>query len=354
MKITFILPFAGVNGGNRVVATYARLMEARGHEVRVISQPFRVQAGRMTRLKQRLGLVPTPSEPTLDMLDFLGPRHKVLSKNRPLVASDVPDGDVVIATWWRTAEWVAALPPSKGRKFYLLQGYETFAPHPVERVAATYAAGLKMIAVSGYIRDAIAQNHGIAGIDVIHNAVDIGQFQAPARDRNARLRVGFIYTPQPIKNIGLALEALRLARQTVPDLQAQSFGIPAPGAELPLPDWCDYVQAPAQDAIPGLYAACDLWLFTSHHEGFGLPILEAMACRTPVLATHAGAAPDLITGKNGVLLPSEPEAFAQEIIRFAQMPAADWTAFSDQAHDTATSYTWEDATDKLLALLQTG
>ena len=74
-----------------------------------------------------------------------------------------------------------------------------------------------------------------------------------------------------------------------------------------------------------------------------MPILEAMACRTPVLATRAGAAADLIDGTNGT-----PEAFADEIQRFADMSDAHWQGFSAAAYRTATSHTWQDATDRLL------
>ncbi|MFZ3585099.1 hypothetical protein ACOI1H_23630, partial [Loktanella sp. DJP18] len=53
--------------------------------------------------------------------DFLGSRHIVLKIPGQPHPDDLPDSDVIIATWWETAEWVAALPSIKGRKFYLLQ-----------------------------------------------------------------------------------------------------------------------------------------------------------------------------------------------------------------------------------------
>ena len=96
----------------------------------------------------------------------------------------------------------------------------------------------------------------------------------------------------------------------------------------PLPRGAQYRQRPPQAQIAAIYAACDLWLFTSRNEGFGLPLLEAMACRTPVLATRAGAAPDLIDGCNGVLLDSDPAAFAAEIARFHGMDGTDSVSYT--------------------------
>jgi len=353
MRITFVLPFAWTNGGNRVVATYARILRARGHDVTVVSRASRApRAGWKPLAKRLLGLqkgrkaVPTP------LLDFLGPKHHVIGHHRPLRADDVPDGDIVVATWWETAECVAALPPSKGRKFYLLQDYEVFPDLPVERVIATYHLPLSKIAVSDYIRTEIETRHGAHGIEVVPNAVDTDQFAAPIRDRNKTITVGFLHTQTPRKNTALAIEAIRLAKTRLPDLRVTVFGGKAREDTFPLPDWVEYHQGPAQQDIPGIYAACDAWLFTSEREGFGLPILEAMACRTPVLATRAGAAPDLIDGTNGTLLPGTPEAFADEIHRFADMPDPEWQGFSAAAYRTATSYSWQDATDRLVEIFE--
>ncbi len=354
MKITFLLPYNAVGGGNRVVALYARKLTERGHEVHVVSQPFvPPRAGVKQRIKQMLGRVPAPTPPPRStLLDFLGERHHIPATPGQPRPEDVPDADVVVATWWETAEWANALPPEKGRKFYLIQGYEVSLDQPVSRVAATYAMAMTRIAVSDYVRDEIERNHGVSGTAVIPNAVDLAQFASPPRTRNTPLRVGFVYSGAALKRIDLAVDALEAARAQVPDLQASVFGTPPILPHLPLPAWVQYHRTPDQAEIPRLYAACDLWLFTSDHEGFGLPILEAMACRTPVLATAAGAAPQLIDGTNGRILPGDPTAFAEAIAKFAQMPDAEWQNWSDAAYRTAQDHSWETASDRLLAILE--
>lgn len=350
MRITFVIPFAGLSGGLRVVATYARILQARGHAVTVVSQPLPPPRRDPRSLVRRLiGRGPRP--PVTIPFDFLGAGHRIARRAGSLEAADVPDGDVVVATWWETAEWVAALPASKGRKAYLLQGYETWPPLDEKRTVATYRLGLHMIAVSNYIRDVISVNHGIDGIAVVPNAVDLSQFDVPPRGRGDPLRVGFLYTTVPMKNVGLAIAAVAEAKRRRPDLEALSFGINAPGPALPLPDWVRFARNPPPEEISRLYAACDAWLITSDHEGFGLPILEAMACRTPVLSTRFGAAPDLIDGTNGTLLPSDAGAFAAEIVRHAEMGEAEWRARSEAARARAESWTWDMATDRLLAEL---
>lgn len=351
MRITFVLPVASLAGGIRVVATYARFLHERGHEVTVVSQPVKAARSWKSMIKAVLGR-PRPREVTpTSLLDFLGPRHRILERRRPVTAEDLPDADVVVATWWETAEWVADLPAAKGRKFYLLQGYEVFPHLPVERVIATYHLPLRKIAVSNYIRRSIETNHGVAGIEVAPNAVDLERFTGPQRRRNASFTVGFLYSTNKIKNIAMALEAIRLARERLPDLKTVAFGASPPAAELPLPSWVEYHQAPPEAEIPKVYASCDAWLFPSEKEGFGLPILEAMACGTPVLATRAGAAPDLIDGSNGTLLHDSASVFADEILRFARMPEESWREISAGARRTAMAHSWQAATDRLLAIL---
>ncbi len=347
MKITFVCPFFGLSGGHRVVATYARVLQARGHEVTIVSKAAQPPSFR-AKVKDKLGWTPLKTKPTMPLPPSLQDRHISIAFSGRPTADDIPDADIIIATFFNTAEWVAALPQSKGRKFYLLQDYEVFDYLPIERVVATYGLPLKKIAVSSYIRDAIAQNHAITGIDVVPNAVNLEQFSAPPRKKNSPLSVGFLYTAAPRKNIALAIDAIILAKAHLPDLQAKVFGSQPLKDTIPLPSWADYRQSPPQDDIPSIYGSCDTWLFTSEKEGFGLPILEAMACRTPVLATHAGAAPDLINGTNGKLLPPSAQAFADEILAFAQMSDPEWQTSSDAAYHTANSYTWQDATDRLL------
>jgi len=354
LRITFVTPFISHKGGIRVVATYARKLTERGHEVFVVSTPQR-RPTLLPRLKRRLrGAAPFPSraQARTRLLDFLGARQIEVDRVRPITDDDLPDADVVVATWWETAEWVAGLSPRKGRKYYLIQDYEMFRPDTAHRVAATYRAPLRKIAVSGWIRDTIAREHGVRDIALLLNAVDTGHFNAPMRSKSGFLRAGFLYTPVTRKNVALAIAALSRARKALPGLEAVAFGSALPVPTLPLPDWIMFYETPCQDEIPQIYAACDLWLFTSKHEGFGLPLLEAMACRTPVLATRAGAAPDLVDGRNGLLLESDPDVFAETMAHFARMPDAQWQTWSEAAWATAQAQSWDSQTDALERLLR--
>ena len=71
---------------------------------------------------------------------------------------------------------------------------------------------------------------------------------------------------------------------------------------------------PEQD-MPDLYSACDAFLAPSLHEGFCLPVVEAMACGTPVIGACATALPEVI-GSGGIVVdPYSTEAWSQGIER---------------------------------------
>ncbi len=65
-----------------------------------------------------------------------------------------------------------------------------------------------------------------------------------------------------------------------------------------------------QDELSALYSGADVFAFPSLAEGYGLPILEAMACGTPVVASNASAVPEAV-GEAGIVADArEPEVFA--------------------------------------------
>ena len=73
-----------------------------------------------------------------------------------------------------------------------------------------------------------------------------------------------------------------------------------------------------------LYRRATLVVVPSRFEGFGLPAAEAMACGTPVVASEAGALPEVVgVGGGGVLVPPEaPEALAKAILGLLEQPNA--------------------------------
>jgi hypothetical protein len=120
---------------------------------------------------------------------------RTLRSHRPVTDRDLPDADVVIATWWETAEWVARLAPSKGAKCYFIQHHEVFDWLPVERVRSTYRLPLHKIVIARWLASLMKNEYGDAHVDLVPNSVDHRQFFAAPRSKQAKPTVGFIYSP---------------------------------------------------------------------------------------------------------------------------------------------------------------
>jgi glycosyltransferase involved in cell wall biosynthesis len=360
MKITFVLDTADMAGGTRVVAIYADRLQKRGHRVTVVSTPRRQPTlkDRLRSLKQGRGwpaMAPTGAPPS--HLDAVEIDHRVIDRWRPIGPGDVPDADVVVATWWETAEWVNALPRRKGAKAYLIQHHEVlFDGQPRERVAATWRLPLHKIVISKWLKNVARDEYGQTDVSLVPNSVDIEQFNAPPRQKQNRPTVGMLYhTFSKFKACDVALEVVRLVKADIPQLKLVSFGNQPMRAQLPLPDGAVYTQSPGQNQIRNIYGQCDVWLCASHSEGFGLTVLEAMACRCPTVSTRVGGPMDFIAdGVNGFLTDvGDVAALARRVREVLEMAPERWRKMSDAAYESARRYTWDDATTSLEGAFQT-
>jgi len=350
MKITFVLKSANLSGGIRVVSIYAERLQKLGHQVFVVSCPLPQPTlpQQVKSLFKGQGWISRP-EKKPSYFDNIDVPHQVIETLRPIGDADVPDADVVIATWWETAEWVAKLSPSKGAKAYFMQDYgfpDGIPGQKIEAIIPSWSLPLHIITIAQWLANLIHEHCGEIPVTVVPNAVDSEIFNAPPRSRQEAPTIGLNYRPFLIKGTDIALEAFQIASQTVPNLRLIAFGTKKPTSLFPLPPNTLYSYQATDEEIAKIYASCDAWLFASRREGFGLPILEAMACRTPVIGTPAGAAPELLSDGAGILVkPEDPEDMAKAIEKICTMPETEWRAMSDAALAKATSYTWDDATE---------
>lgn len=346
VKITFLVPLVSMSGGTRVIAKYCELLQQRGHDVVLISAPQRTTTLRV-RLRKLLltGKWQSAAHHRPSHIDGLAVDYRVLAR-RPPRNDDIPDADVLIATWWETAEWAASLGDAKGAKVYFVQDHEIFDFLPVHRARATYRLPLHKIVVSKWLSDLMASSYDDPCHDLVPNSIDLVQFRTDERGKQSQPTFGFLYTPAPRKSVRICIEAIEQAREIIPELRVLSFGVKPPESSLPLPSWVEFYHQPDQAKIARLYSGCDAWLFTSESEGFGLPLLEAMASRTPVIATPAGAAPELMASGGGIMVPvGDSQAIVEAMRRIHMMSDGDWRALSLRAHDSVAHYGWDAAAD---------
>lgn len=164
-------------------------------------------------------------------------------------------------------------------------------------------------------------------------------------DRRVVLHVG---TLQPRKNIPVLLDAF--ARLADPALQLVLVGgkgwlfddIFRRVEALGIAQQVQFTGYVPDAELPLWYAAADLFVFPSVYEGFGMPVVEAMACGTPVIAADTSSIPEA-TGAAGLLF--DPHDAAQLAERMANVLYDD--AQSDKmrrlGQQQAQQFSWETA-----------
>ena len=347
MRITFVGQVADLSGGFRVIAEYAQRLQDRGHTVTIVTvtprrNSLRDMARALFKNRQLIGRSTAPK----NHAQYTTVRHIVLDSEPIDISSSIPEADLIIATWWTTVNWVVAQPIEKGRKAQFLQDYEVWAGD-VRDVDAACLVSLPRITPSQWVADFMRDRFAMKDIMVVPNGVDLLKFSSPSRQKQVSPTVGLTYTGFHAKGIDIALEAVQLAREEIPQLNLKAFGSARPSKDILRTVPMEFHYRVPDNELKLIYASCDCWLFPTRKEGFGLPILESMACGTPVIGTPAGAAPEIIGQGGGVLVPPEdPGVMATEIVKMARMSDSAWSSLSVQARSIAAGYSLEMATDR--------
>lgn len=356
MKIIFVLAPHSITatGGFRIIAGYADRLQARGHQVKLMAPAGVPRKARRlrTRIRNFIRNLFTPF-PKFDKAPFL--THPdiqviVVPKKNEITPDDIGEADALIATWWETAEWIMKAPETVA-KLHLVQGYEVFPYLPVERARAAYQLPIKKIVVSQWLQNIVREKTGADSV-IIENAVDSSIFQKGERAKAPRPTIGFVYSLAQVKNSVMAINVCQNLKKEFPDLRVIAFGSHKPRISDKMPSWVEYTTHPAEDEISAIYTACNAWLFTSDEEGFGLPILEAMAAGTPVVATPAGAAPQIINGENGVLTKHDTQDATAKAANLLRLDREAWKRMSQNAAETAQKYNWQSATDRFEKIIK--
>ncbi len=345
MKITFILPTANFGGGIRVISIYAQWLTQRGHSVELISQPpprdklFSRKTFKNLITGKGLGLKTKQGS----HLDGLTLHHRVLDTCRPPIDKDVPDADIIIATWWLTAEWVNRLSANKGAKVYFIQHHEIHKHLPVERTKKTYLYPFHKIVIAKWLKDMMRDRYCDNMVDLVPNSVDHSIFYSEERNKRNIPTVGFVYSPRPFKGCDVIFEVIKTLKMKFLNLKVISFGASQPDFSDFILSEIEFHLSPTQSVIRELYSSCDLWLSASRSEGFYLPAMEAMACRTPVVSTKTGWPLESIkNGFNGYLAEiDDVHSLVNGVASILELTNSDWAVMSANAFDTVKDSSWD-------------
>lgn len=199
-------------------------------------------------------------------------------------------------------------------------------------------------------------------VDVTYPAAEARYRLVAAADVNAfRLARGlpeaFVFavgTLEPRKNlVGLLRAYARLKTPRPPLYVAGGTGwrfspIFDTVQQLALQDDVHFLGFVPEDELPLWYNAARLFAFPSLYEGFGLPVLEAMACGTPVITSTAASLPE-VAGKAALLVPPEDtDLLAREMERVLDDPQLR-TEMRAAGRIQASRFSWRAMTDQTVA-----
>jgi len=130
----------------------------------------------------------------------------------------------------------------------------------------------------------------------------------------------FVGERRPHKNlVGLIKAFEKLQKLTARTYQLVIAGKPYPGyheperAAQPFGGEIRFIDCVKETDLPGLYQAAEAVALLSYYEGFGLPILEAMASGVPVLAANCTSLPEVVGSAGFLVSPDEPEQAAEAL-----------------------------------------
>jgi len=162
----------------------------------------------------------------------------------------------------------------------------------------------------------------------------------------------FVGTLHPRKNLSRLLMAFaRLAREQ-PGVDLVLVGTSGVGAEafrrqvetLAIANrvhWLGYV--PDRD-LPGLFAGAVAFVFPSLYEGFGMPVLEAMAWETPIVASNTSSLPEVVGDAGLLVSPYDVVALAEAMRRLLDDPLTRETLV-ERGRRRVSEFSWERCAD---------
>jgi len=203
----------------------------------------------------------------------------------------------------------------------------------------------------------IEQHLGIGRERVTVAAPGVDPCYTPPRDRTAaqellRERYGvrppyllLVSTIEPRKNQAAAVRALTRLPAEIGLVLAGGKGwkserLPGLIEELGMKERVHFPGFVADQDLPLLYGCAEALVFPSHYEGFGMPILEAFACGTPVVCSRSGALPEVAAGAAALVEADDWQALAvaiQELLASRRQR----TEMRERGFARARHYTWE-------------
>lgn len=259
-KIIFVLPATSLSGGIRVVFEIAQSLLSLGHDVEIWS------------------LLSHSDWESKDLT------IRYFANYQGMIEALSAENAIKVATWWETAQIVLLSSINIGKPVQFVQEFETWF-YPDDTVAqaavvSSYRPEFTYLTIADYQRLELAE------IGITSSLIPVGydsniyyQIEGLTSPRSGMLAVGRSFFQ---KNFKMTVESWKSLGQDRPELVL--FGNEP---EILNDPKSKYISKPSNAEVNSIYNNAQFFVQTSRHEGFCLPIIEAMAAGCPVITTDS-------------------------------------------------------------------
>lgn len=347
MNLVWLMPNLHVTGGARAAIEISNRLVRRGHAVSIIVPKGRVRT-HLAVEGRVIEIGPAVRSPLVAVPVALCAMAATLPRRlRPdaILASMPPY--VLLASTWAKSVGVFAVNMLMGDDVGMFDDgaylRSLWVRALYRRLARLSLRAAPVIANSHWTAVKCVHGGGLKPAAIIPPGVDIEIFN-PSVKRSVTseaLRLVTLARPVPSKGWGDLIAALRILASD--SASCELVVVAASGVELrEVPVRHRLITTGSDRELAEAYGLGDVYVHTSWAEGFGLPVLEAMACGLAVVATDSGGVREFIRdGVNALLVPPrDPRALAAALRRLEDDPDLR-RRLAFRARDTAAEYTWE-------------
>lgn len=370
MKITFVsyiypYPNRGFNPGiERVIGEISHALADKGHEVNVITtyrnggiEPKEIDRGvniyRINDLRNIFGKIGSIFSLDLLSINFFIREYKDLLQNSDVIhiftpfLVDIPN--VPLISHFHHDEIIR----QKLEYFYL--------PFSKYLWNITYQRSDAIISVSEYSAKSLIKNNVPKNkIHVVPNGVDISKFHPGIDTKELKEKFGgmnvllYVGPVTPRKGLQYLIKALPkvLTKHKNTLLVIVGNGdidhLKKLAEENNVFDHVIFEGFVPEEKLPMYYNACDIFVFPSLQEGFGMVLVEAMACKKTVIASDTSAIPEVV-GSAGVLVkPQDSNLLGDAIINLLSETDRKKNLEKNALNRVIEHFTWKMVATKLL------